>query len=141
MKRIEVEDLLPGDVFEYEHDDYAWHTTEHRRVWLPTKVKRDTVRKPPVKPFKRVISDKTTNPDCLGGNYLTREEGDGISSLVRCDGTDGLQNLLMKDGACWYEPGKYYKDAVWLVTETGTNNHGYVVLPPKTVVVLIERKN
>lgn len=92
-RRIEVESLLPGDVFEYEH---RWRVRYPDRVEKRSILKRDTV--------------------------LVRDDAD-------------YQHI--KTGTGYFKfPGH---PAVEVFTEIGENSHGYVILPAKTVVVLIER--
>lgn len=82
VRRVEIEDLLPGDVFEYQH-------TGTGRMVRDTVVQRETTRSP----------------------YHLRTQTDFFKYRGRL--------------------------ATSVETVRGENGHGYVILPAKTVVLVI----
>lgn len=152
-RRIEAEDLQVGDVFEYELDTHTYEEKPrfHRSGWK-TEVRRDTVRGnrryhgrliPPVQIAEngRIFADHTTCPGTEMGGWFTPEEAAALDPKTwHVLSMEESQSLWFpQEGKVYAEPGQLFKPAVLLATAVGENNHGYVWLKPKQVVVLIER--
>lgn len=119
-RRIEAEDLLPGDVFEYEHVTWG--------ILYDGPGQYDNPRRTPergyVKGQRRVMQR-----DTVRGRLSYREKQ--------------LVTAPVAPNSRWWdhedEESVRRSDMTFIATVQGSNNHGYVVLRPKTVVVLLDR--